>query len=237
VYAHPKIRSFAAGEARHAIMGALCAVTSRFLNSPYRSRYAALKPVQLAAARSVGLRTPRTLVTNSADAVRDVEGRWGGALVYKTLEGAEFEFFETRILSSDDQKDLHRIEGCPVIFQEHIEGDFDVRVTVVGARCYSARIDFHGGRHPVDSRIDPVATVAHELEVAVENKILNLMRVLGLNYAAIDMRSSRGLGYTFFELNPEGQYLWIERHTGHKISDATAEFLLHSCVKPETLSP
>ena len=37
---------------------------------------------------------------------------------------------------------------------------------------------------------------------------------LGLVYGTADLRYNADLGYVFFELNPEGQYLWTEIEAG-----------------------
>lgn len=227
-YSHPKIRSFAAGEARHALLGALCSVTPRFLNPPYNSRKAALKPVQLSAAKSVGLRVPRTVVTNVASEVLRAESKWKKKIVYKVLGGPDFGFFETRIFNRvNDEKDLDLLSSCPTIFQEFVEGEFDLRVTIVGRECFPGKVEFLKGHHPVDSRIDPTEISRTTLSSEVSQCLCDLMDKLGLNYAAVDLRYSQKEGYTFFELNPEGQYLWMERHTGFPISRAVASFLVN----------
>ena len=225
VFFHPKLKSFAESEARHALLGALRAVSSHFLNLPERSTAAALKPFQLALALKAGLRIPKTAITNRQEDVLAQEKIWG-PLVYKTLGGTDFGFFETRKFdAAEDGHDLRMLSTCPTIFQEYVEGDYDVRVTVVGRKCFPAKVDFMSGQHPVDSRIDPKNFIAFELPKEIERSIFILMDLAGLNYAAIDMRFSERKGFTFFELNPEGQYLWIERHTGHAISKAIAAFL------------
>jgi hypothetical protein len=44
-------------------------------------------------------------------------------------------------------------------------------------------------------------------------------------YSAIDLRYGSGGEYTFFELNPEGQYLWTEIEAGLPISAEIARRL------------
>ena len=198
-YAHPKLRKFASLEARHALLGAISAVSSRFLNSPSSSRTAALKPVQLAAAKSVGLTIPRTVVTNAAEDLLSLKSRWGRPLVYKVLGGVDFGFFETRKFNREkDLEDLNLLQACPVIFQEYIEGEFDLRITIVGRDCFPGRVDFVEGRHPIDSRVDPTRISRGHLSAEIAKKLGHLMDKLGLNYAAVDMRYSSKEGYTFF---------------------------------------
>jgi glutathione synthase/RimK-type ligase-like ATP-grasp enzyme len=48
---------------------------------------------------------------------------------------------------------------------------------------------------------------------------------LGLCYGAIDMVLTPDGRYVFLEINPNGQYLWIENLTGLHISDAICALL------------
>jgi glutathione synthase/RimK-type ligase-like ATP-grasp enzyme len=53
----------------------------------------------------------------------------------------------------------------------------------------------------------------------------NLVDKLGLVYAAIDMRRTPDGRYVFLEVNPSGQWLFIENLTGQRMSAALAAAL------------
>ena len=56
-------------------------------------------------------------------------------------------------------------------------------------------------------------------------KCLALTRSYGLAFGAIDLaRVDDGL-YTFFEINPNGQWAWIEQLTGQPLRQAMAGLL------------
>ena len=59
-------------------------------------------------------------------------------------------------------------------------------------------------------------------------KLRAFMGVLGLIYSAIDMRLTPDGEYVFLEVNPAGQWLFIEDRTGQPITAAVAEHLLTS---------
>lgn len=42
----------------------------------------------------------------------------------------------------------------------------------------------------------------------MKTKVIKIVKDLGLFYGAVDLRYSEKNGYTFFEVNPDGQYLW-----------------------------
>lgn len=47
----------------------------------------------------------------------------------------------------------------------------------------------------------------------------------GLRFAAIDLARRTDGGYTFFELNPNGQWAWVEQMTGLPLRAALANEL------------
>lgn len=60
----------------------------------------------------------------------------------------------------------------------------------------------------------------------VEEKLLMMLRRLNLNYGAFDLILTPEGKYVFLELNPNGQYLWIEHLTKLPISEAIADLLI-----------
>jgi len=61
--------------------------------------------------------------------------------------------------------------------------------------------------HFVLHELDAELRRQHDLPVRVQEKLLQLMRALGLEYGAIDMRRTPDGEYVFFEVNPAGQFL------------------------------
>jgi glutathione synthase/RimK-type ligase-like ATP-grasp enzyme len=73
--------------------------------------------------------------------------------------------------------------------------------------------------------VGEAAVRAVELPAAVREGLLALLRVLGLQYGAVDMRRSDDGRYVFLEVNPAGQWLFVERLTGLPISEALVDHL------------
>jgi hypothetical protein len=57
-------------------------------------------------------------------------------------------------------------------------------------------------------------------------KLLSLVRALGLHYGCIDLRQRPDGTYVFLEVNPAGQFLFIEIDTGQPLTRSMAELLL-----------
>ena len=111
-----------------------------------------------------------------------------------------------------------------MIFQSYIEADVDLRITIVGDKIFAAAIHSQDTSYKVDFRMDIGAAKveAATLPSDVEAKLLALMRRLCLVYGAIDMRRRPDGSHVFLEINPAGQWLFIERQTGQKITEELA---------------
>jgi glutathione synthase/RimK-type ligase-like ATP-grasp enzyme len=222
-------RDFCAAEARALFEGWIYSLGERVIN-PFAAELAARrKPYQLGAAARIGLKIPRSLVTNDRDKAADFIAQNAGPLIYKALTPTSWQVTETRELDEDAKTNLHLLNVAPVIFQERIDGGPDIRVTIVDDDVFAAEL---APTHPearLDWRLDPaIEPTRHSLAEATARQLLTLQHSLGLRYGAYDFRIDAAGEYVFFEVNPAGQYLFVEISTGHRISHAIARALLHA---------
>ena len=198
---------------------------SRWVNLPSAARVANHKSMQLAAAATVGLRIPRTVITNSVSDVRPLLEE-GLPLIYKHLGGVPRPITATRALRAEDVSRLDVLHNCPAIFQEKIDAQLDIRVTAIGASLHTAEIHSQVGGSPLDWRFDhSVPFKRHTLDAGVGRRLQKLMRMLNLEYAAIDLRLTPQGEYVFLEVNPYGQYLFVELLAGIPLSECMSDFL------------
>ena len=122
---------------------------------------------------------------------------------------------------------LDTLAFAPAIFQEALEGP-DVRVTYVGGVCLAARIEC--GSSPtgiVDARYDlDVPCPSWSLPASVESAIRRFMGALGLRFGTIDMKIDASGNHVFLEVNPGGQFVYVEILSGLPLSRTMAELLL-----------
>jgi hypothetical protein len=114
-----------------------------------------------------------------------------------------------------------------------VTGSREVRVTIVGEKCFAA--EFVPNGH-VDGRLDNNAEYQiHELPGIVQRRLVRLMREFGLAYSTVDLRIDERGEYVFLDLNPQGQYLFVEIRTGQPITAAVADLLesKHSEARPD----
>jgi glutathione synthase/RimK-type ligase-like ATP-grasp enzyme len=106
----------------------------------------------------------------------------------------------------------------------------DIRVTVVGEQVFPAKIHSQEFEETmVDWRKGENAKVKHErieLPPEIEDKCIELTKRLGLHFGAIDFVLDRGMNYVFLEINPNGQWGWIEKRLGYDISGEIVALLL-----------
>lgn len=224
----PAYRNFALNEASEALSGLWHSLEAFWINDPAKDHVAHRKVYQLRVAQDVGLKIPDTLVTNDpTEALRFVDHHGYSRVIYKAFSATESHWRETRLLRPEEVDKLADVSLAPVIFQEYVEAVYDLRITVVGDRLFPAAIHSQDTSYPVDFRMDMAnaRVESAELPEDVEQGLLALMRSLGLVYGAIDMRLRPDGEYVFLEINPAGQFLFIEEETGQPIAEAMAEAL------------
>jgi glutathione synthase/RimK-type ligase-like ATP-grasp enzyme len=222
----PAQRRFAVSEAATAFSGLSQSLDAFWVNDPVRDGPAHHKPWQLAVAQEIGIAIPPTLMTNDPDEARDFWRRHSQNVIYKVFRASPDAWRETRRLRPEDAALAETIKLTPIIFQGFVEAVADIRVTVIGDEIYAAATDSRKGEYPVDFRFNPdLIWQRHALPRSVQNDLRILMRRMGLEYGAIDLRLTPDGRYVFLEINPAGQFLWVEMATGYKIADTLAAHL------------
>jgi glutathione synthase/RimK-type ligase-like ATP-grasp enzyme len=235
---NPQLRAAAAGESRAALVGVLAGLGCFRVDAEADIRRAEQKPLQLGVALSLGLAVPRTLVSNDPSAVRDFAASCAGGLVTKMLSsfavydarGGEHVVF-TNPVGPEDLEDLTGLSLCPMTFQERVEKRLELRATVVGRRVFTASIDSGvSERAAHDWRRDGAGLAGawenYELPGDAREALLGLMDYFGLNYGAADFILTPDGRHVFLELNPAGEFFWLEQRPGLPISGALADVLL-----------
>jgi MvdD family ATP-grasp ribosomal peptide maturase len=242
-----QLRHASVAEARAAARGLLASLKAFRMDDVRHIRRAENKQLQLQVARELGLDIPRTLTTNDPAAVVAFAESCEGGMVTKMLSsfavyegGRELVVF-TNPVRSEDLADLSGLSLCPATFQEAIPKALELRATVVGRHVMTASIDSQSsGRAAHDWRRDGVRMIEdwrpYELPRVVEEKILRLMDCFVLNYGAVDLIVTPDGRHVFLEVNPVGEFFWLEQHPGLPVSDAIADVLLGLSTRRQSLT-
>jgi glutathione synthase/RimK-type ligase-like ATP-grasp enzyme len=224
----PATAGFAYTECHEAFSGALALLDATWVNEPHVDERAHHKPLQLAVAQRVGLTIPRTLITNDPDDARRFADELGpGRTIYKTFVASEAHWRETRVLHPEEVDMLDSLSLAPAIFQELVPAEADLRVTMVGDEVFATAIRADRGGYTLDYRLDMTAASFEptQLPEPVTDRLRALMRELGLVYGAIDLRRTEDARYIFLEVNPAGEWRFVEERTAQPITVAMADLL------------
>jgi hypothetical protein len=202
-----------------------------WINRPSALILANNKLWQLALADAHGFRVPKTLVTNYARAARDFVGT--NDSVAKTVVSAGFREGDQRYaifttpVTNEDLSD-NSVQAAPVIYQERIANRFDLRITVVGEQVFASRISKRDETETDWRAVDPanIAYDIHHLPSALEAACIAYVKAHSLVFAALDFIITPDGDYIFLEINPSGQWGWLEEATGAPITDTIVDCLI-----------
>ncbi len=224
-------------ESSRTLQGMVAALDAFTVDPLPTIRRAENKPLQLKVARGLGLEVPRTVTSNDPAAVRAFAGTCPGGMISKMMasfaiydeEGKERVVF-TNPVAEGDLDDLDGLSLCPMTFQEKIDKSLELRVTVVGDRVLSASIDSQRvERARSDWRREGLAMVGewkpYQLPRDIELRLLRYMDFFGLNYGAADFIVTPEGRHVFLEVNPAGEWFWLQATPGLPIAEALADVL------------
>ena len=232
----PSAQQFAQAEARMAIGGILRSLSCRWINHPEKMVSADYKPYQLKVAHECGLETPATLLTNVPQAVSQFFTQHPKGIIYKTLSGAlvfsesgdPLSIYTSRVSVHDvNQEESIRQTAC--LFQEEVPKKLKLRITIIGEKVFAAEIySQDSARSSIDFRQSyaDLRYGIHTLPQTVQESCLALIKHLGLSFATIDMVLTLDDRYVFLEVNPSGQWAWIQQATGLPLCETLIDLLI-----------
>jgi glutathione synthase/RimK-type ligase-like ATP-grasp enzyme len=219
-----------------ATMAALCTnLQTLWVSHPFALRRGEVKALQLAEASSVGLKIPDTLITNDpeqatsfVDALADVECAIKPLLaVGVTDDEGGFRLPLTTTLPPGHS--LESVALAPTIFQPYVAKAFELRCVVIGDKIFAVKVDSQADeKSRIDWRGGDPRHEVFDLPEPVEGALLRLMDRFGLNFASLDMIVTPDGEFVFLELNPNGQWLWLEHELGLPLVAGMADLLTTS---------
>jgi glutathione synthase/RimK-type ligase-like ATP-grasp enzyme len=223
------VRMFAEEETRDTARGLWELLDCLWVNHPEHIRRANSKLHQLNVAHQLGLDIPKTIVTNDPEEAKRFVGSCHGGVVAKPLsrglvdEHDQPMAFYTSVVKPEQLDEIQRVQYTPAFFQEYVQKDVELRITVVGNQIFTAEIHSQqrdDTRHDWRRNALALEHKEHQLPDEIREKCLALTKTLNLQFGAIDIILTPDGRYVFLEINPNGQWAWIEELTGLPISEA-----------------
>lgn len=215
----------AADEWAEAIEGLLSHIPlERWINHPIRNYAASHKIHQLAMATKHGLTVPSWIVTTDPSAARRFLDECGWSAVAKPLSSGYIErdsedrdtVIYTSLVTREHDTILDRIVACPVLFQRRVNKRADVRLVYLDGRAIAVALNATDGTgsQRLDIRRDEMRDVAYSrISVPKETAegISGLMVTYGLRFGALDFAIDADGRWVFLEINPNGQWAWLDQ--------------------------
>lgn len=217
----PAAYEFAQAESQALFGGLWRCLECFWVSHPDALQKAEFKLYQLQTARNLGFSIPSTIVTNSIEEAQAFYDGHQGEIIYKPLrrgrlnrvDGVSLIF--TNPVGADEARHFNSVKAAPSLFQTYIPKKFEVRVTVIGEQVFAVAIYSQNSpesRH--DWRRGTTAALVHALHRLpddVEAKCRELVQSMSLAFGAIDLILTPDGRYIFLEINPNGQWAWLQQ--------------------------
>lgn len=238
-FINKEANKFALNQRNHTLNGLWEALDCFWVSHPQKIKEAEYKIYQLKLARQLGFKIPKTIITNN---IKQAKAFYLSAkeqkerIITKTLiessviKKNKVYAIYTNLIDFQNFNNPDEINLVPSLFQKNILKKIELRITIVGKKVYAAEIHSQESiKTNQDWRhydFNNVPHLVHRLPIEIEEKCIKLVHKLGLNFGTIDMIVTPDNQYLFLEINPNGQWGWIEILTGLPISDSLAKLLI-----------
>ncbi|CCK24420.1 hypothetical protein BN159_0041 [Streptomyces davaonensis JCM 4913] len=224
---------FAAAQVRYGLGGILYALDGPlWVNHPLRNAAADYKPAQLAVARRLGLTVPPTLVTNDPAEARRFAAQHD-QVIFKTLRWTPYQRDGVPVTGWADPVTASELDESvrvtPHLFQAVVDKAADLRVLVVGRQVFAVRIE--SGMLDWRKDYSALSYSVVDLPDRMEKALLAYLDHFALVSGSFDLAVDETDGLWWLELNPNGQWGWLEESTGLAMSAAFAELLTQGAVR------
>jgi glutathione synthase/RimK-type ligase-like ATP-grasp enzyme len=211
------------------------ALDAIWINNPQRTFESENRLNQLLSAQRLGFSIPETLITNEMEAAKKFFKRFPKSTIVKVLHHHEiylnqksYRFLTNNIETSHLSK-FNELTYAPVIFQKKIENDSEIRVTVINDKAFSCKISTIKEKRNFSDlhKIKEKELIFSEisLDKKIEKLCIKLNRKLGLLVSSIDFVQGKNGELLFLEINPIGDWNWIEKHTNLPITKSMFDFV------------
>lgn len=205
---------------------------AKWLNIPSAVDKAENKFLQLSIAQTIGLNIPETLATTTHKTLQEflqthkkliIKPMGSGRI---NISATECKLIFTNIIEVSKLDDLENYDMTPAIYQNYIEKEYELRVTIVGQDVFAAKVDSQRDVETmVDWRRKKIAFTKYHFPKKEQEKCLTLLKNLNLSFGALDFIKGKDGQYYFLEINPNGQWVWIENDTEMPISNSIITYL------------
>lgn len=206
--------------------------SKKWLSHPTNILRAENKLYQLQKAKKIGFNLPDTIVTNNHTELIDFILNNGNNVIIKPIRQGRIQLaggiktIFTNKVTKEVLKNITQYDLTPCIVQNNVAKDYELRVTVVGNKVFSAKINSQKKKNTqIDWRKEKSPFTEYTLPIDIQNKCIILLKELNIFFGAIDLIKDKSGKYIFLEINPNGQWAWLDMEVGLNISEEIINYL------------
>lgn len=217
--------------------GLLFSYKGRVVNRPQNNFSANNKIDQLVFAREYNnnIEIPQTIITNNPEDLRKFY-KLHKKISHKLLKaplvqkGEEYLTLYNTLVSEENLKHAYLIERNPSLFQKYIDKEYELRITALENKVIAIAIHSQDSEQSrIDFRrydFDNVKYEKIDIPTKVSSFCIDMIKHYGLYFGEFDFILTKDGKYVFLELNPNGQWLWLELKSGYNLTKDIAENLI-----------
>ena len=195
----------------------------KWISNPQATDQACDKVYQLAVARRAGFRIPETLISQSIDEVKNFCERLNGNVIVKPVAGVAGPLLFTQFVGDPTRLDPKSYRICPAVYQEYIPGTQHIRLNCFGDQSFAAIIE----TSDLDWRPNLNVPIRNwEVPQSLHQQVRTVLDRLGLAMGVIDLKQTPEGEYVWLEVNPQGQFLFLEPLAKIPLSEHFADYLI-----------
>jgi hypothetical protein len=203
----------------------LSTITScKVFNPPFSALLAHNKIAQLRAAHKLGMAVPATIISTSKEKLMEftkkhkciTKGIYRSYIEYEGICRSNF----TKTISSQDIENSEK-KACPILLQERIVPEAVWRIVTIDKKIFGFRHTSGEIKGTVDSRMatDNSTIEFAPIEEDLKKNIIRLCKHMGIQFASSDFIEDENGRMWFLDLNPDGQWAWLQNSTGFNLAD------------------
>jgi len=216
-------REFIVTESLHTLKSIWRLLQCKWVSHPDKLNIAESKPYQLRMAQRLGFRTPHSVLTTEETSAQSFIQTYEGQTIYKPLRFGQVirededktGLIYTNKVTEHHLQRLASVKYAPSLFQNSVPKKLEVRVTVVENQVFSVGLHSQELEEAcIDWRRAKTTDLPHsimQLPSEIEDRCIQLVKALELNFGAIDLICTPDDEFVFLEINPNGQWAWIEQ--------------------------
>lgn len=217
-------------EILYSIRAFLESTNALWMNHPDANSFASSKPRNLHLAQKYGLSVPSSLISSDPEEISNWIKKHKNCVIKSISHGLiddtntpKMAFTKRLPQNFNIKKDT--IPEVPIFLQDEINKVYDIRLIIVGNSTFSAMLPSR--KEIVDWRAydNSARWERFNLPEKINKACLKLCKKLNLEFAAIDLVMDYKNQFYFLELNPNGQWVWLEEECDLAISNAIVNHL------------